>query len=156
MPWQINALWSLSSSSHPQLSLPSQVPTPQRHGGRPSQGTPELAALPLCLFSSMGTACMLPVFSSCRPARLLSTCILLKKVIYPSAAGVPGVGQRCQKSEKGKASAWFRHRGCRRTVQVPSKLCLICPLHPFGSPSVVPRGAHHKPWDAGIAGGTFG
>ena len=135
----LGATWTkpipASGSATPSSPSPDQHPHPKGTESGPL-GRHLNLALPLCLFSTMGTACMLPVFSTClhlwAPAGLPSTWILLKKSMYPGVVGFPRVGQHCQESEKGKASARLRHRRCRRMVQVPPKPVPDPSVNPFG------------------------
>lgn len=123
-----------SGSATPKSPSPAQHPHPEGTESGPLRRHLNLA-LPLCLFSSMGTACTplsRPASWLQTPARLLSTWILFKNFLYPGVVGFPGVGQHCQESERSEASAWLRHRGCRRTVQVPSKPVPDPSVNPFG------------------------
>lgn len=107
---------------------PALPPQPSTHSPgdrvRPSRETPEPSSSPSPFLQHghrLHAQFSRPASHLRIPARLLSTGILLKKFIYPGVVGFPGAGQHCQESEKGKASARLRHRGCRRTAQFPSK-----------------------------------
>lgn len=107
----------------PQLSLPpegTESGPPKRHVS---------LAPPVCLFSSTGTACSRSQVSGRvshlgTPARLLSTCVPLEKLVHAALVVFSGLRQHCQEAETpGKASARLRHRGCRRTGRFPLRLC---------------------------------
>ena len=113
-----------SRECHPQLSAPSPAPTPPGDGVRPSRETPEPCSPPLPFLQRghrLHARFSRPASQLRLPARLLRTGILLKNFLSPGVVGFPGAGQHCQESEKGKASARLRHRGCRRMAQFPSK-----------------------------------
>ena len=115
---------SLQQGGPPQLSAPSPAPTPPGDGVRPSRETPEPCSPPLPFLQRghrLHARFSRPASQLRLPARLLRTGILLKNFLSPGVVGFPGAGQHCQESEKGKASARLRHRGCRRMAQFPSK-----------------------------------
>ena len=157
-----------SRECHPQLSAPSPAPTPPGDGVRPSRETPEPCSPPLPFLQRghrLHAQFSRPASQLRLPARLLRTGILLKNFLSPGVVGFPGAGQHCQESEKGKASARLRHRGCRRTAQFPSKpvpnlwgsASLWTSVHRRDPPLLClrPLGSHGKLWDARIEGGTF-
>lgn len=115
-----------SGSATPKSPSPAQHPLPEGMESGLLRRHPHLA-LPLCLFSSFQD--LSPTHG---PLYDCSVSGFLKKFLRPCVVGFSGTGQHCQESEKGKASAWFKHRGWKMMAQVPSKLVPDPSVHPFG------------------------